>query len=263
MQSEPEPVAEQEALAPLPDGYRAVVLGSTGAIGRELVAELVSSTKCGSVVAVTRRVLAEGVTCGKFPAEHVGACFPRLAASVQGSQGLAKLEIAVVDWEALCSGAAHNDLFAGAHFVACCLGTSRAAEGGKAGFERCDLDYTSAAAQLARDAGCPQYTLVTSKGASATSYIFYMKIKGKQEVAAKALGFPRLTIFQPGALNRGDELRKQRNAERFMGFIGMTGIDVALVGRALMVDAEQRPDNSEQTTFVVYGDGDIRRLAAM
>lgn len=239
----------------LPDGYRAVVVGSTGAIGRELVAELVMSSRCGSVVAVTRRKLG-GATSGAFPLEHVPDCFPTLA----GGGNLAKLEIAVVDWEQICAGDGTHDLCNGAHFVACCLGTTKGDAGSKAQFARCDLDYTTAAAQMAKRAGCAQYSLVTSQGASSSSCIFYMKIKGQQEDVAKELGFSRLTIWQPGALDRG-ELRAQRAKERCMGCFGIRGIDVKLVARAMRADAENADVGSDGTNLAVCGDTEIRAIA--
>eukprot|EP01052_Picozoa_sp_SAG31_P005855 SAG31_NODE_264_length_18835_cov_7.543553_6_plen_138_part_00 len=114
-----QPEAEPEWTG-LPDGYRAVVLGSTGATGRELVAELVASPRCGAVVCVTRRALG-GLQRGAFPLEHVQACFPNAH-----NPGLEKLEIAVVDWEALTEQGTGADIFGGSHFVACCLGTTKA-----------------------------------------------------------------------------------------------------------------------------------------
>ena len=172
-------------------------------------------------MAVTRRSL--GTASGPFPPEHVAECFPALAAGgryeAQAAANLSKLEVAVVDWEALCNGNGSYDLCEGAQFVACCLGTTKGDAGSKAQFARCDLDYTTAAAQIAKRAGCLQYSLVTSQGASPSSCIFYMKIKGQQEEVAKDLGFSRLTIWQPGALDRGD-LRAQRAKERCLGSSG-------------------------------------------
>ena len=252
---------EVVASSGLPDGYRAVVVGSTGAIGRELVAELVMSPRCGSVVAVTRRSLGAS-SSGPFPPEHVAACFPALAPGgryeAQAAAKLSKLEVAVVDWEAICNGNGSHDLCERAHFVACCLGTTKGDAGSKAQFARCDLDYTTAAAQMAKRAGCLQYSLVTSQGASSSSCIFYMKIKGQQEDVAKELGFSRLTIWQPGALDRG-ELRAQRAKERCLGCLGMRGIDVKLVARAMCLDAEQ-PGHSSNANLAVYGDTEIRAL---
>ena len=87
-----------------------------------------------------------------------------------------------------------------------------------------------------------------------------MKIKGQQEDVAKGLEFSRLTIWQPGALDRG-ELRAQRAKERCLGCLGMRGIDVALVARAMRADAEQQRGASIATSPAVYGDTDIRALS--
>eukprot|EP01052_Picozoa_sp_SAG31_P005856 SAG31_NODE_264_length_18835_cov_7.543553_7_plen_151_part_00 len=116
---------------------------------------------------------------------------------------------------------------------------------GADGFRRCDLDYTSAAAKYAQAAGTvKQYSLLTSAGASSGSWIAYLKVKGLQEEAAKALFGPpeqpqsRLSIFRPGALDRGAELRAKRGKERFMGAIGMKGLPVVTLAKAMLVDAE-------------------------
>lgn len=112
----------------LQEGYRAVVLGSTGAIGRELVAELVASPLCGSVVAVTRRSVQEQ----DYPTAF--------ASLVAGATTNAKLSVAVVDYEAMANDGAHADVFAGANFVACCLGTTKGDAGSSDAFQRVDLD---------------------------------------------------------------------------------------------------------------------------
>jgi hypothetical protein len=220
------------------------------------------SSKCGSVVAVTRRSL--GAASGPFPPEHVAECFPALAAGgrydAQAAAKLSKLEVAVVDWEAICNDSGTHDLCEGAQFVACCLGTTKGDAGSKAQFARCDLDYTTAAAQMAKRAGCLQYSLVTSQGASSSSCIFYMKIKGQQEDVARDLGFSHLTIWQPGALDRGD-LRAHRAKERCLGCLGMRGIDVKLVARAMCLDAEAAVGSS-RTAVVVHDDADIRAIAS-
>ena len=88
-----------------------------------------------------------------------------------------------------------------------------------------------------------------------------MKIKGLQEEAVKPLGFPRLSIFRPGALDRG-ELRQERGKERFMGFIGMSGIPVSTVAKGIRADMEQKNEAGESTP-APYGDADIERLAAL
>lgn len=275
----------------LPQNYRAVVLGATGAIGRELVAHLAASKRCGTVVAVTRRQIDEG----EFP-----TVFPNLA--VPGDAK--KVEIAVVDFERLCSNfldasgknlkqakpkakkverdskeeSADSDdqegdsssskeadegegavVFAGAHLVASCLGTSPWSK-------RVDVDYANAGAQAARAGGTvAQFSLVTSEGASSSSFIGYLKAKGQAEDDARAMKFSRLSLVRPGALDRG-QLRKARTKERILGFFGMKGISVSVVARGMVADAEQAEmtgDDREEprSSEVILTNAGLQRLA--
>ena len=51
------------------------------------------------------------------------------------------------------------------------------------------------------------FVLVSAYGATSKSKMFYSKIKGELEDKIKALQFPKLTIFQPGMLDRKDSER--------------------------------------------------------
>jgi hypothetical protein len=50
-----------------------------------------------------------------------------------------------------------------------------------------------------------------------------------------------------------------RPKERCLGCLGMRGIDVKLVARAMCLDAEQ-PGHSSNANLAVYGDAEIRAL---
>jgi oxidoreductase len=257
----------------LPAGYRAVVVGSTGAVGRELVAQLAASPQCGAVVAVTRRAV---------PAAEFGRVFPSLADTDAG-----KVEVAVTDFERLCDEAEGNgkggnersssgsgsksdsgdaetadaaagslngsQLFAGAHFVMGCLGASPFSK-------RVDHDYAVAAEKLARrSASVTQFSLVSTSGASPTSMFGYMKVKGQVENVAREQGFSRLTLVRPGMLDRGD-LRQARFKEKLAGWVGMKGINVKLVARAMIADAE-RAGAEDAGVSVLDGNATLTRLA--
>ena len=60
----------------------------------------------------------------------------------------------------------------------CCLGTTRAKSGAD-GFVRVDKDYVFESAKILKEAGCPHFSLVTSKGSNAKSSFLYLKTKGK------------------------------------------------------------------------------------
>lgn len=136
-------------------------------------------------MAVSRRAI---------PESEYAAAFPSLAEGCD----ISKIKIAVVDFEKMVEEeGSYADIFAGTHFVASALGTSPWTQ-------RVDVDYSAAGAKLAAAAGTvTQFSLVTSAGASPTSWIGYLKAKGRQEQDCKALAFPRLTVLRPGALDRG------------------------------------------------------------
>ena len=85
-----------------------------------------------------------------------------------------------------------------------CLGTTLKAAGSKEAQWKIDYEYQYAFAKAARDNNVPKLILVSASNASTNSMIFYSKMKGKLEVAVKALNFPQLDIFNPPLLIRKD-----------------------------------------------------------
>lgn len=88
----------------------ALVIGSTGAVGRELVAELVDSAHCSKVVALARREIPETAWSDAFPSMNVTAA-------------ATKLEVVAIDFDDL-----HNEwkkLPTDANAAFSCLGTTR------------------------------------------------------------------------------------------------------------------------------------------
>ena len=150
---------------------KALVIGATGAVGRDLVEQLLKDNAFGSVVAFVRRPLAIDNP---------------------------KLTVHVIDfdrpeqWRQLLEG---DVLFS-------CLGTTIRAAGSQANQWKVDYTYQYEAAKAARENGVETYALVSSIGADPKSKIFYTRMKGELEVAVKKLGFPACYILQPPSLVR-------------------------------------------------------------
>ncbi len=145
----------------------AMVVGSTGLVGRHVVEQLTAQRI--PVIALTRRPVVD------FP---------------DGSEQL------LVDFNALLGGA---ELPACQHLYIC-LGTTIRRAGSRAAFRKVDLDYTVAVAERARASGATMLTLVSSVGANARSANFYLRTKGEVEDALLGLGFAAVNIFRPGLL---------------------------------------------------------------
>ena len=151
-------------------GTTALVAGSTGLVGQELLRQLAAATGYGRVVALTRRPLAT-------------------------SYGDRVREV-VVDFERL---DAASDALAADH-VYCALGTTIRKAGSQPAFRRVDHDYVVTLARVARDRGAGHFLLVSSLGANPRTRVFYGRVKGEVEAAVQALGYPSVTIVRPSLL---------------------------------------------------------------
>lgn len=150
---------------------KALVIGATGAVGKDLVQFLLEDDSFEKVTVFVRR--------------PVGFENP-------------KLTVHLVDfdhpgqWNHLLSG---DVLFS-------CLGTTIKAAGSHSAQWKVDNTYQYEAAEAARRNGVRTYVLVSSVGASPKSKIFYSRMKGELEEAIKKLGFPGCFILQPPSLIR-------------------------------------------------------------
>ncbi len=148
---------------------RAIVLGATGLVGRELVNLLLEDEHFTQVVTLARTGL---------NLEHD------------------KLQKYVVDFSNI---DAAKTLVTG-HVLFSCLGTTRKAAGSIQAQRVVDLNYQARFAELARENEVDHYVLVSSSGANSRSPNPYLKMKGDLEDRVKALNFNRLSLVQPSLL---------------------------------------------------------------
>lgn len=148
---------------------KAVVIGSTGLVGKSLISLLINEQSVKQIVAITRRPL-----------------------SINNE----KLINHVIDFEQL---AQHQALFQG-DVLFSCLGTTRKKAGSIAAQRVIDFDYQLLAAQLAEKNKVKQLLLVSSSGANPNSNSPYLQMKGELEQKVKSLNFEFITILQPSLL---------------------------------------------------------------
>ncbi|CAM3885457.1 oxidoreductase [Mesobacillus thioparans] len=158
-------------------GKKALIAGSTGLIGNELLQFLLNGEEYEQVVAIVRRPL---------EVKH------------------SKLEEKVVDFNRLNE---YQELFAVGD-VFCCLGTTIKKAKTKEAMWKIDVDYPVAIARLASSHGAKKFLLVSSMNADPDSPIFYSKMKGKLEEEIKQIPFETTAIFRPSLLlGERDEFR--------------------------------------------------------
>ena len=173
---------------------KALIIGATGATGKDLVTQLLADDTYSEV--------------------H---CFVRKPLTLTHP----KLHTHVVDFE---TAEAWADLLRG-DVAFSCLGTTLAVAGSKEAQWRVDYDYQYNFAEHCRNNGVPTFVLVSAAGAKAQSKLFYNRMKGQLEDAIKALGFARLLIFQPSVLVRkGSDRKGEQFGLKMIVFLNKLGL---------------------------------------
>jgi uncharacterized protein YbjT (DUF2867 family) len=160
----------------------ALVIGATGLVGSELVAQLLQDERFKKIKIFTRRSLNK---------QHP------------------KLEEHVIDfkypqqWKSLVYG---DVLFSS-------LGTTLKQAGSKGAQFKIDYTYQYQFAKAAFENGVKQYVLVSAAYASPNSGIFYSRMKGILEKDVEKLLFENITILRPGMLT--GKRKEERPGEKF------------------------------------------------
>lgn len=173
---------------------KALIIGATGATGKDLVTQLLADDTYSEVHCFVRKPLA--LTHHKLHSHVVDFEHPEVWADLL-----------------------HGDV------AFSCLGTTLAVAGSKEAQWRVDYDYQYAFAQQCKANGVPTFVLVSAAMANAQSKVFYNRMKGQLEDAVKALEFTRLIVFQPSILIRSNSDRGAENfsvkAIHFLNKIGL------------------------------------------
>ena len=173
---------------------KALIIGATGATGKDLLAQLLEDEAYSEIHSFVRKPLS--------------ISHPKLHAHVVN-----------FDTPEAWSDLLHGDV------AFSCLGTTLAVAGSKDAQWRVDYDYQYAFAQQCKANGVPTFVLVSAAMANAQSKVFYNRMKGQLEDAVKALEFKRLIIFQPSILIRSNSDRGAENfsvkAIHFLNKIGL------------------------------------------
>lgn len=115
---------------------------------------------------------------------------------VEGLAGGA-IEQHVID---ILAPSSYRDLLAGHDTAICTLGVGEPSKMSKAEFVRIDRDAVLDFASACKQAGVRHFEILGSVGANASSASFYLRTKGELEDGLKALGFERLSLFQPSMI---------------------------------------------------------------
>lgn len=147
---------------------KAIVVGSTGLIGSELLKLLEKDQS-----------------------------FTKITALVRKKTNLVSTKVLEVEVD---FGSLPAALFEKQEVVFCCLGTTIKKAGSKEAFRKVDYEYPLLTAKIAKEKGVEQFAIVTAMGSNPQSKIFYNNVKGDIENALKNINFDSLGIFRPSML---------------------------------------------------------------
>ncbi len=149
---------------------KAIVIGATGVVGREIVKLLGEDDNYSEVVTFTRRV--------------VDFDNPKILNYVIDFSEIEKYE----------------DLIEGEYLFSA-LGTTKSQAGSVENQRIVDVDYQFQFAKLAAQNGVHHYHLVSSPGADGQSSNDYLKMKGALEDKVKELDFASTTFYKPSLID--------------------------------------------------------------
>jgi uncharacterized protein YbjT (DUF2867 family) len=150
-------------------GKTALIAGSTGLIGGQLLDLLIADETYSKIIAISRKPLSNSN--------------PKLTNVVCE---LPQLENHSCELKA-------DDIF-------CCLGTTMNKAKSKTAFRAVDFDAPLALAKITKAKGATKFLLVSALGANKKSGIFYNQVKGEIEEAIQQVGFKSYHILRPSLL---------------------------------------------------------------
>lgn len=175
---------------------KAVIIGASGLIGRNLINLLLASKEYTDVTSLARK---------KVPMHS------------------SKLKQIIIDFDRLEDYEEHIN----GRAIFCCLGSTRKETPDLAEYHKIDHDYPVKMAEIGSKNGVKHYHFVSSIGADANSINFYLKMKGETEDDIKAIPFKSVHIYRPSVLvgARTDSTRMER-----IGIKVMVLLNIFLIG---------------------------------
>lgn len=155
---------------------KALIIGATGATGKDLLAELLSNKAFSQITIFVRKR-------------------PEISDP--------KLKVVLCDFDHLEN---YRDEING-DVLFSCLGTTLKDAGSQEKQRKIDYEYQLQFAQLAAQQGVKHYRLISASFANSKSKQFYMQMKWALEDQVKTLNFESIAIFQPPLLIRKNTTR--------------------------------------------------------
>lgn len=151
-----------------------VMIGSTGAVGGQVVKSLIKQESSISRVTLLGRRKLENLK-----SENV------------------KIEQHIVD---IFDSSSYRHIVNGHSVAICTLGVGEPSSVSKEMLVKVDKTSVIEFAKICKESGVKHFEILSSLGANPSASMFYLKIKGELNEALRSLKFSRLSIFQPSLI---------------------------------------------------------------
>ena len=219
---------------------KSVVIGGTGATGRQLIKKMLNSDSWGKVTSIGRK-------------------------PVLGGEKHSKLNDIVLnslqDMISIANEFKDHDIFFN------CIGTTRSRAGSASRFIDIEVGISQQAAKLASRAQIPHASVISANGANHRQWaqdwiqpLMYIKTIGQKEQTLINNTFEKISIFRPGILIR--QLDKPTLIEKLIESTGL-GLKVEDLAAAMIRDAESKSESGKEAPKVYIGNGCINQSIAI
>ncbi|UZJ55573.1 hypothetical protein CBS101457_004893 [Exobasidium rhododendri] len=211
----------------------AMVFGASGAVGKCLLSQLLSSDHYAKVHIISRRPFKDNSTFRSETRleEHIIDFDKLIDDDARDDNGSAKATAAAIKEIA-------------AETVYITLGTTRAQAGSASNFVKIDRDYVLAGAKAAlstAEGNGQRLVYCSSSGANTKSFLPYLKSKGQTEEGLAKLGYSECIVIRPAFLSGAQRERTKTTEKIFSSMMTSIGgrlsdnaeIQVTDVGRAI------------------------------
>ena len=212
---------------------KAIIIGGTGATGRQLIKQLLKSDKWGEITSIGRKPVLDGE-------KHD------------------KLQDIVL--ENLYDLSSTEELWKGHDVFFNCIGTTRKRAGSAKKFIEIEAGISMEAAKIASHAKISHASVVSASGANHNQWardwihpLLYIRTIGQKEQTVIKNKFNRVSIFRPGMLIR--LVHNETWIERIMKEKGL-GLRVDDLASAMIYDAGNKNGLSEKDSSVAYLDNE-------
>ena len=217
---------------------KAIVIGGTGATGRQLIRQLLANDKWEQITSIGRKPVLDGEKHDKLQDIVL--------------ENLFDLSSTEEIWKG-------NDVFFN------CIGTTRKRAGSAKKFIEIEAGISMEAAKIASYANISHASVVSASGANHNQWakdwihpLLYIRTIGQKEQTVIINKFDRVSIFRPGMLIR--LMDNESWVERIIKSKGL-GLRVDDLASAMIYDAENKKKISEKDSSVTYlGNENIKTL---